>query len=377
MIGPPPDTDPTEIPDADENYDPREVDSGTGKKPTPPEYDPEEVFRTLTTAEMRVAAKALDRDQARYIVSMYYTAQGYRIASNNQVIALAKANKINDTVRWLKTEMAAVEGKMQVVLGAYARTEPSGMGRWALGIMGIGPILSAAYLAYLDIAQAPTVGHFWRFGGVDPTIEWLGTERAAKLVRDVLGDSETGDITLESLQEVATLSGRKLETVKKLATTEAGNYSRVSLAKGLAKRPWNADLKVVIWKTGESFVKVQNNPLDIYGHWIVVRKAYEQERNERGDYAGQAEAKLKRYNIGKDTDAYQWYSKGKLPPGHIHARCKRYAAKLFMAHWWEVAWLRANPGKKAPLPYPIAMGDHTHKIEPPNAWLGTLQNKGG
>ena len=53
-----------------------------------------------------------------------------------------------------------------------------------------------------------------------------------------------------------------------------------------------------------------------------------------------------------------------LSPGHIHSRAKRYAVKLFLAHmhevWW---WLRE--GEAPVLPYPIAMLDHAHKIDPP------------
>ena len=94
-----------------------------------------------------------------------------------------------------------------------------------------------------------------------------------------------------------------------------------------AKRPWNAALKTLCWKIGESFVKVSGNPGDFYGKLYAQRKLIEEQRNAAGAFAGQAAAKLKKFKIDKTTIAYQHYAAGKLPPAHIHARAKRWAVK--------------------------------------------------
>jgi hypothetical protein len=54
-----------------------------------------------------------------------------------------------------------------------------------------------------------------------------------------------------------------------------------------------------------------------------------------------------------------------LPPAHIHARAKRYAVKLFLAHYQQVAY-ELHFGKKPPNPYPIEILGHAHMIDPPN-----------
>ena len=131
------------------------------------------------------------------------------------------------------------------------------------------------------------------------------------------------------------------------------------------KRPFNAALKVLAFKIGESFVKVQNNDKDVYGKLFVQRKAFEAARNERGELADQAVAKLAKFKIGKDTDAYKAYSVGKLPPAHIHARARRWTVKLLLAHTWEEMY-RRHYGKAPPLPYPVSHLGHAHKIERPN-----------
>ena len=131
----------------------------------------------------------------------------------------------------------------------------------------------------------------------------------------------------------------------------------------LSKRPWNAELKLVCWKLGESFVKVSNHAEDVYGHVYAERKMLETQMNEEGKFKEQADAKASR--VGRSTDAYKAYSQGKLPPAHLHARAKRYAVKLFLAHWHHVAH-ELEFGTPPPKPYILNQEGHTHYIAPPN-----------
>ena len=110
-------------------------------------------------------------------------------------------------------------------------------------------------------------------------------------------------------------------------------------------------------------MKVAGSPKAVYGQIYRERKEYEQARNERGELADQAAAVLEKKRIGKDTEARKHYEAGKLPPAHIHARAKRYAVKLFLAHYHEVGYVLLH-GVKPPLPYPLAVLGHAHKIDP-------------
>lgn len=268
------------------------------------EYATEPV--ALLRKDLKTAATLLDLHEVRFLVDFYYQMQQYRIASAAQTRTLAKEGQPHLVLDWVMGTMGHTEGVVRSVLDYYTRGESTGMGAWAREIVGIGPVISAGLLAHIDITQAPTVGHIWRFAGLDPTLEW---------------------------------------------------------GKG-QKRPWNASLKVLAYKIGESFVKVQNHPRDIYGQVYAKRKVEERERNEAGLYADQAAAKMAKFKISKDTEAYRWYSDGKLPPAHIHARARRVAVKLFLAHFWE-EWYVRHYGKEPPLPYAIAFLGHAHKIERP------------
>ena len=165
--------------------------------------------------------------------------------------------------------------------------------------VGIGPVISAGLLAHIDIEKAPTVGHIWRFAGLDPTVKW-----------------------------------------------EKGK-----------KRPWNAGLKTLCWKAGQSFMKLSGREDCYYGGVYRERKAYEIVRNDRGDNTTLAVQLV--LKVGKTTEAHKHLSTGKLPPGQIDARARRYAVKLFLSHL-HAEWYRRHFHKEPPLPYPIAHLGHTH-----------------
>lgn len=257
------------------------------------------------TRDLRDAARRLGDREVRYIVDAYYIVQEHRKAIRNQQRTLVDAGEPAHLPRWLGNQLEILEEQIRRAMDAWtdARIE----GRWAKSIVGIGPVLAAGLLAHIDITKAPTVGHIWRFAGLDPTVRW-----------------------------------------------EKGQ-----------KRPWNAALKTLCWKIGESFVKVKGHPQDIYGKVYEARRRLEEERNELGEYAEQAARILAERRIGKDTVAYGYYSQGKLPPAHIHARAKRYAVKLFLAHLHHVMY-ETRYGSPPPKPYVIEHLGHAHFIAPPN-----------
>lgn len=308
----------------------------------------------------------MSKDEIRFLVSSYYDVQELRKLLKNRVTALGKrddpasmfafvANGIDITEQNIKKFLTVVSAKSEI-------------GQWAESIRGIGPIISAGLLAHIDITLAPTVGHIWRFAGQDPTLDWLGREKASQLIKDVT-DSRGADLTDEQFAQVATLANRRADSlltqVQNFAesTGKGTHLTKENVVKTLSKRPWNADLKLICWKAGESFVKTQNHEEDIYGHVYIQRKVLEIQKNENGDFKTQADVKATK--VGRSTDAYQWYSKGKLPPAHIHARAKRYAVKLFLAHWHHVAY-ELEYNQQPPRPYILDQGGHTHYIAPPN-----------
>jgi hypothetical protein len=261
------------------------------------------------TRDLRNASRTLSTTEARFMVDAYYQMQKDRIRAAHQTRTLAKSDEPHDVLAWFAEQREVLEDQVRRALDAYSAGQLVGV--WARSITGIGPVIAAGLLANIDISRAPTVGHIWRFAGLDPTVKW---------------DKGT-------------------------------------------KRPWNGSLKRLCWLIGESFVKVSNNPNDIYGTVYAARKAREIERNEALAFADQASAALAAKRFGADTQARAHYEAGKLPPARIHLRAERYAVKLFLSHL-HCVWYFVERGELPLKPYVLtAAGGHAHFVGPPNAHI--------
>jgi hypothetical protein len=211
------------------------------------------------------------------------------------------------------TTLRGLEDEVAWSLGRYASSQEAGS--WALQMRGVGPVLTAGLLAHIDITRASSPSSVWRFAGLDPTAVW---------------------------------------------------------AKG-EKRPFNARLKVLCWKLGESWKRfsgpsalesgVLDKPESLYCRLYRERKALEVERNEQGHFAELAAKTLAERNIRK-RETLDYYEAGKLPPGRLDLRATRYATKIFLSHFWNVLY-EIEYGKKAPDPWAIAHGGHVDKIDVP------------
>lgn len=286
--------------------------------------------------DLRLAATTLGPAEVRYFVDAYYQAQKNRITAKNVVrqntiyapiesqeptefdgigeeLDIEDAEeeterKIlkepNELVSWIATEMQAVENTIKSAMDSYAQSDP--VGQWSMSLVGIGPVIAAGLLAHIDILKAPTYGHIHSFAG---------------------------------------LINKKWE-------------------KG-QKRPWNAKLKTLLWKAGQSFMKQSNHKDCFYGHIYKKVKADEIAKNEAGKNAETSALILDTKKIGKDTEAYKAYIQGKLPPAHVDARARRFVVKLFVSHWHHVAF-RYKHGIRPPVPYPIMYLGHVDYIPVPN-----------
>lgn len=340
--------------------------------------------------DLRKAADTLTEEHARFLVDAYYQIQEQRKRAANQIRFMedAEPHKLIDLYLHI---FKMTEKSIPPSLARFCRK--SAIGRWSLAQYGIGPTFTAALIAYFDINRAPTVGHFWRFAGLDPTVKWLGTKSASKLVRDVMG-KET-KVTNTHLIEISKRVNKKTKNIVKLM---GDTMTKDSLIKALSRRPWHGRLKKICYLIGESFKKFHNSPKCFYGRIYLERKMYEIDRNESGELSGQARQTLKNRNIGKMTDAYKWYAgrvtpeaskkfreekstaanpatvkvelvkEGRgvpmLPPARIDLRAARYATKLFLCHLHQV-WFFTEKGKLPPKPWILTQEGHVHEIRPP------------
>lgn len=292
--------------------------------------------------DLRIAAKTLTANEARFLVDAYYQMQRDRIRAAHQGRTLAENGEPNLMLGWLFDNTETLERNIKNALGAYSKNHP--VGKWAESIVGIGPVISAGLLAHIDMEpfrcmhvrvdsgfyeaknkactlkephgpecrrnRLATAGQIWRFAGLDPTVVWKEGQ----------------------------------------------------------KRPWNGELKRLCWIIGESFTKQSGHKDDFYGKLYVGRKVQEESKNANLDFKEQAATALTTKNWKRDTKTKASYEQGMLPQARIHLRAQRYAVKLYLSHWHEGAYFNAF-GELPPKPYVLQHLGHAHYIQPPNMHL--------
>ena len=270
------------------------------------------VFEKLST-DLKQAAVTLSPDEVKYLVSMYYNFQDQRKRMMSQIRQLSSEGKPHDTLIWFAANSKLLEIETGKALKVYVDSTPEGV--WLQSIDGVGPIISAGLIAHIRLHAKTsglpilTAGQVWRFAGLDPTNIWEPSEL----------------------------------------------------------RPWNADLKTLCWKVGESFVKVWKSETDLYGKLYNSKKQYYHERNDKGDYKERALGIAEEWKKKKKTKSlsYKAYCEGLLPDGHMHAMAKRFAVKIFLAHYLE-AYYQIQTGKRWETePYAIGILGHAHSIHMP------------
>lgn len=145
---------------------------------------------------------------------------------------------------------------------------------------------------------------------------------------------------------------------RKAAKTKAPTVD--DLVSYLAKPPYNKDLKKRMFIIGDMFIRNSGREKSLYGRIYKQRKMNETMRNEAGEYAEQAARELSSKNWDKNTPTYKTLCEGKLSAGHINARARRYAVKLFISHVFEAMYY-AEFGEEPPKTYVIEhMGHHDY-----------------
>ncbi len=254
--------------------------------------------------DIRTLSTSFDQRSVRELVSTYYRIQDDRIALAAQARELQKTNSPHELVEFLASNLNYMESSLKYPLQRFA--ESYAVGNWSLSQYGIGPVITAGLIAHIDITKAPTAGSIWRYAGLDPTIAWNKGE----------------------------------------------------------KRPFNAELKTLSWKIGQSFMKFSNRDECFYGKLYRQDKERRTALNESGAFADKAKKQLEVKNW-KNNKTSSLLKQGLLSPAQIDAQARRFAVKIFLSHFHAV-WFEDYHNKPAPTPYTIAHMDHVHEISIPN-----------
>lgn len=303
-----------------------------------------------------------DNNSARMLVDMFYSMQEMRKRTANQVLAIRQgADPAGDKEgpQFILAQMQTMEDNARLFLQTYVQGHP--LWPWFAAVPGIGPVLAAGLVAHLGGRPLPpTVGHWWRFAGLDPSQQWLGQDKLKSLWDTLDGDLEMRTRTLSYR------IGRDPETVIRDATTnhktgEVSSLTKAKALKALARIPYNRPLKTLCWKIGDSMVKLGGRQDAFYAKFYRDRKAREIARNENGERAELAQRTLAARPNHAQAAIYR---EGKLPDGRIDLMARRATVKLFLSHLHEL-WYREEHGKNPPHPFSTVIQGHAHYIPPP------------
>lgn len=263
----------------------------------------------LMNKDLRQSTVDMTNTQAVFLVQRYYQNQENRKRFDNQIRALEKANKAHAVIAWLAKNDRVLETSCKYALQTFAEAHPTG--RWLLSIYGVGPVITAGLIAHIDLEKTTSLGKLYRFAGIDPSMVWKKGQ----------------------------------------------------------KRPFNADLKKLMWIAADVQVKFSGREECYYGLLYNKKKNHIQRCNTEGKYADAAAEQLKKFKYSKTTKAYASYQEGKLPDAHVHARTVRWLSKIMLSHVYYAFYLYKH-GIKPPQPWILDpnLGGHdpAHYIPPPN-----------
>lgn len=258
------------------------------------------------TKEQKIIAASLPQQEAGLLVAAYYTAQEERIRSAARLRRALGDATPSLVLDFYNAQAATLEEYAKAALDVYSYNHP--VGSWMRSHYGIGPVLAAAHLAYIDIEKAPYAGHIWSYAGLTPS----GVRRRG----------------------------------------EKSNY--------------NPAYKRICWLTGECFVKVSGNPNAFYGGLYKQFRALEDRQNANGAYAERAAKELASRKVDPTTEAWKAFNAGLLPKAMLHARAKLRTVKIFLSHVHHQLYVQRY-GVAPPMPHAIGILGHYDYIAPPGA----------
>ena len=125
--------------------------------------------------------------ELRYLVDSYYQSQDDRITKDGQVRAIKQGYDGEEhepplALTWVARNRRNEEEQIKKMLDIYTDNHP--VGKWAKETIGIGPVLSAALIAYMDIEKCKHPGQFLSYAGQnDQNVPWLGNDKAGDIIK--------------------------------------------------------------------------------------------------------------------------------------------------------------------------------------------------
>jgi len=234
--------------------------------------------------DLKKAAREMGPDAARFLVAEYYKHQADRIRNRARLRELEGENI--DCLTYLATQNDSLEHLAKAMLDQWSNAQPLGV--WARSHKGVGPVIAAGLLAHIDLEKAPVSSSVIRFAGLDPSLKWYGKVEAAAMIKTARQHSPAAPVEALIYRSAESWNRKPTALLRDATRTPKGESRKLTLetlTAALAKRPWNADLKVLCVRP-DCAVTTKRGPLPIErvvvgdevlthrGRWRSVTKVF-------------------------------------------------------------------------------------------------------
>ena len=305
------------------------------------------------TKDIRAAALDMSNKEAEYLLRDFFKLLGVQLSTSGHVYILKKQNLDGPAAKYISLEAKAIRRHIIELLDIWTENFPTA--RWVKSIRGFGPIIAAGMTILVDIDKAPKISSLYRWAGLTPNSRRLSMKEAYKLIEEV-SDALGDELTEEHLKWLARKLNKKEESFIKAAGGRNKEPSWELLLRALQWPEYNLLLKKVCNAIGDQVIKHKN----LYHDLFHIRLAYERDKNNKGALKNEAKRYLARY-----SSAPSCYHEGYLTDAHLRARAKRWAVKVFLAHYYMVCYYMKYK-ETPPDIYSLGILQGKTRIHPPN-----------
>lgn len=288
--------------------------------------------------DVRVAALDMTIPEARYVYKDYLGLQKFQQSTRGHVNQLKKDGVPNTAMKFIANNTEYIRRyQFREIFDIWTDKYPES--RWVKSIHGLGPAVAAGLICYCDFDKAKSTSSFWYWAGLTPDSKRISRKVADQLIVDSMDRyGEPAYPTEEHIKWCCEQVGYKFDSFHKFCRTQGKPYDWNKLYIALMIPKYSIDFRKVCIMIGNLVIKKKNLYHDLYKY----RHRWEVARNEAGEYAGRAAERLRMFNYKPWKEPYKSYAAGYLPNRHLIARAKRYAVKIFLAHYYSVIYYIRN-----------------------------------
>lgn len=281
--------------------------------------------------DVRIAAADMSIQEARMILKDYVNMQGVQQSTRAHVRLLKKQGTSNAALNFIANNTDYIRRyQFREILGIWGDQYPEA--RWAKSIRGIGPIIGAGLICHINFDKVNSSSSLAYRAGLTPDSRRMTMRAADALIvrsMDLYGDTTLTD---DHIKWICTQENLDFESFHKFCRKKGKPYNWNKLLIALRWPSYDPMLKKICIMMGNDFIKHKSLYQDLYR----ARLKWEMDNDEAGLYKAAAAKQLKAYNFKPWKEPFKVYSTGHLPFPHLKERAKRYAEKIFLAHYYSV-----------------------------------------